>query len=67
MLRTLLMGPIRFTPIIEERRRGYAFEGTIALDRPLAGVLELPPLVASPAGFEDVWAAPQIETRVKAA
>jgi site-specific DNA recombinase len=51
VLRTLLMGPIRFTPIVEERRRGYAFEGVIALDRLLAGVLELPPLVASPAGF----------------
>lgn len=51
----------------ETRRRGYTFEGTIALDRVVAGVLELPPLVASPAGFDDVWAAPYIETRVKAA
>jgi hypothetical protein len=27
VLRTLLVGPLRFTPIEEERRRGYAFEG----------------------------------------
>src|SRR5215203_4046783 len=26
-LRTLLVGPLRFTPIQDERRRGYAFEG----------------------------------------
>ena len=33
VLRQLLTGPIRFRPVIEERRRGYAFEGAIALDR----------------------------------
>ena len=27
VLRTLLIGPLRFTPIVEERRRGCAFEG----------------------------------------
>jgi site-specific DNA recombinase len=55
VLRTLLMTPLRFTPVNEPRRRGYAFEGTIALDRVLAGVLELPPLVASPAGPDRRW------------
>jgi len=52
VLRTLLMGPIRFTPIVDERRRGYAFEGLITLDRLLGGVLELPPVGSSPAGFD---------------
>jgi hypothetical protein len=48
VLRTLLIGPLRFTPLVEGRRRGYAFEGTIALDRLLAGVSDR---VASPRGF----------------
>jgi hypothetical protein len=55
VLRTLLIGPLRFTPIVDERRRGYAFEGVIALDRFLSGVVELPPKVASPTGFEPVF------------
>jgi len=42
VLRTLLVGPLRFTPTVDGRRRGYAFEGTIALDRLVAGVVELP-------------------------
>ena len=52
VLRTLLIGPLRFTPVVEDRRRGYAFEGAIALDRLVAGVVHLPTNVASPAGFE---------------
>ena len=55
VLRALLVGPLRFTPIVEERRRGYAFSGTIALDRLLSGVVELPTMVASPTGFEPVF------------
>ena len=56
VLRTLLEGPIRFRPVVEERRRGYAFEGAIALDRVLAGVIEsFTPCVASPTGFEPVF------------
>ncbi len=51
VLRALLVGPLRFTPIVEDRRRGYAFRGTIALDRLLAGVVDLPTVVASPTGF----------------
>jgi hypothetical protein len=54
VLRTLLIGPLRFTPIVEARRRGDAFEGTIALDRLLSGVVDLPLItranVASPKG-----------------
>ena len=50
VLRTLLVGPLNFTPVIEARRRGYVFEGAIALDRLVAGVITLPTLtgVASP-------------------
>jgi site-specific DNA recombinase len=55
VLRTLLIGPLRFTPVREERRRGYAFEGMLALDRLLAGVVDLPTVVASPAGFEPAF------------
>ena len=43
MLRLLLAGPIRFTPVTDERRRGYRFKGAIALDRMIAGVLETYP------------------------
>jgi hypothetical protein len=38
------------TPIVEERRCGYAFEGAIAFDRMLAGVVDFPPNLASPKG-----------------
>ncbi|CAN5882142.1 hypothetical protein BH18ACI5_BH18ACI5_17210 [soil metagenome] len=55
VLRSLLVGPLRFTPIREDRRRGYACEGLIALDRLLSGVVDLPTSVASPAGFEPAF------------
>ncbi len=55
VLRTLLIGPLRFTPVSDGRRRGYAFEGTLALDRLLCGVVDLPPRLASPTGFEPVF------------
>ena len=42
VLRTLLVEPLRFTPIVDEQRRGYAFEGAIALDRMVSGVIDLP-------------------------
>ncbi len=51
VLRTLLIGPLRFTPVRDARRRGHAFEGAIALDRLLTGVIELPTVMASPTGF----------------
>ena len=44
----MLVGPLRFTPVNDEWRRGYAFEGVIALDRLLAAVVDLPTKVASP-------------------
>jgi hypothetical protein len=37
-------------PVRDERRKGYAFEMTVALDRLLSGVIELPMKVASPKG-----------------
>ena len=55
VLRTLLVGPLRFTPVVEERRRGYRFEGAIALDRLGSGIVDLPPGVASPTGFDTLW------------
>jgi hypothetical protein len=42
VLRALLDGPLRFTPIDNERRRGYEFAGLVALDRLIAGVIDLP-------------------------
>jgi DNA invertase Pin-like site-specific DNA recombinase len=36
VLRALLAGPLKFTPVIDDGRRGYAFEGVIALDRLVA-------------------------------
>ena len=50
VLRALLIGPLQFTPVNDQGRRGYAFKGTIALDRLLAGVVELTTMVASPTG-----------------
>jgi len=58
MLRLLLGGPIRFTPVDEERRRGYRFEGTIALDRMISGLVSTPLNVASPEGTADGWPMP---------
>jgi hypothetical protein len=45
VLRTLLIGPLRFTPVDDERRRAYAFEGLIELDRLVSGSIDLPQVV----------------------
>jgi hypothetical protein len=65
VLKALLVGPLRFTPLLEDRRQAYRFTRAIALDRLVAGVIELKTLtgVASPEGFEDLWAAPRLQTR----
>jgi hypothetical protein len=52
VMRLVLAGPIRFTPVNDERRLGYKFEGAIALDRMIGGVLETYPNGTSPEGFE---------------
>ena len=45
-------GLTRITKILNDGRRcGYAFEGMIALDRLLSGVVELPTKMASPNGL----------------
>jgi hypothetical protein len=73
MLRTLLAEPIRFTPISDERRRAYRFEGRIALDRLIAGLVpledfgrKLHQLMASPTGFDTLFSVVR-ERRVAAA
>ena len=49
VLRALLIGPLRFTPVVGERRRGYP-EGAITLDRLVPGVIALPPCSACMCG-----------------
>jgi site-specific DNA recombinase len=41
VLRELLDGAIRFTPIIEEQRRGYRFDGGLKTGAFLAGIIEV--------------------------
>jgi hypothetical protein len=59
VLKTLLVGPLRFTPVLDDRRQAYQFTGAIALDRLVAGVIELKALtgMASPEGFAGGWSA----------
>jgi site-specific DNA recombinase len=54
VLKELLVGPLRFTPEVDDRRRRYRFTGAIALDRLVAGVIELKTLTGgtSPEGFD---------------
>ena len=58
VLKALLEGPLRFTPLVDERRRAYRFTGTITLERLLSGVVELPTRVTSPGGTADGWPMP---------
>ena len=37
VLRELLEGPIQFTPVLDEARRGYRFEGALTVGGMLAG------------------------------
>ena len=39
VLRTLLVGPLRFTPVDEPKRRGYRFTRAIALEGVIGGVM----------------------------
>jgi site-specific DNA recombinase len=39
VLRTLLLEPLRFTPVEESGRRGYRFTGAVALDHIIGGVI----------------------------
>jgi len=42
VLRQLVVEPFRFTPVVEDGRRGYQFRGVLALDRVVSGVIDLP-------------------------
>ncbi len=53
-LRTVLTGPIAFTPLTDGPPKGYRFEGEASLGQLLSGVVELPTIRASPTGFEPV-------------
>jgi hypothetical protein len=57
VLRTLLVEPLRFTPVPTQHGFGYAFEGKIALNRLIADVIDAKTLtgVASPTGFANMW------------
>ena len=59
VLRTLLVGPLRFAPVIDGQRRGYRFTGAIALERIVAGIVDLPLKtrggVSSPEGTVASW------------
>lgn len=57
VLRALLVGPLKFTPVIEKRRRGYRFEGAIALDRLVSGLMSFPTLMVSSTGLGPVASA----------
>jgi len=62
LLRTLLVGPLTFTPVDDGERGGYTFRGTIALDRLLERVVDLPTKTpaeeASPTGVVQEWTRP---------
>ena len=52
-LRTVLTGPIEFTPRVDGDVKGYEFRGEASLGQLLSGVVELPTNMA-PTGFEPV-------------
>ncbi len=52
-LRTVLTGPIAFTPLMDGAEKGYQFDGEASLGQLLSGVVELPTILA-PTGFEPV-------------
>jgi hypothetical protein len=54
--RALLQGPLRFTPVLDDCRRVYVFEGAIALDRIIAGEAMFQHLVRPQRDSSDVAA-----------
>ena len=50
-LRTVLTGPIAFTPLIDGAAKGYQLDGEASIGQLLSGVVELPTKLASPTGF----------------
>ena len=65
-LRQILVGPIRFTPVERDGKRGYSFSGEVALATLLAGVVDVSMSMASPTGFARAWTR-EIPGTVKAA
>ena len=56
MLRRLLVGPIRFEPIVASRRRGYRFTGVLTIAHLIAGeAVDTLLTVVAPTGFEPVF------------
>ena len=50
-LRTVLTGPIAFTPLMDAAAKAYQFDGEASIGQLLSGVIELPTNLASPTGF----------------
>lgn len=50
LLRQILTGPIKFTPVERDGRRGYSFRGEVALSTLLAGTIDVSTMMASPGG-----------------
>ena len=57
-LRTVLTGPVAFTPLVNGTPTGYQFEGEASIGQPLNGVIELPTSLASPMGTALLWKPP---------
>ena len=56
MLRRLLVGPIRFEPIVASGRRGYRFTGVLTIAHLIAGeAVDTLLTVVAPTGFEPVF------------
>lgn len=48
LLRQNLTGPIQFTPVERDGRRGYSFRGEVGMSELLTGAIDLPTTMASP-------------------
>jgi site-specific DNA recombinase len=66
LLRTVLTGPIVFTPVRTREERGYRFRGEASMGQLLAGVVDLPTNVASPTGHTLLWK-PEIKGKARVA
>jgi hypothetical protein len=51
LLRQILSGPIQFTPVERDGKKGYSFRGEVGLST-LSGTVDCAMTMASPAGFE---------------
>ena len=58
VLRELLEGPLRFTPLIDGTRRGYRFEGVLTIGGILGGSLGWRPRADALQGTHAFWRLP---------